>query len=152
MSPATTTHTTDAAATERYGGELAARLAPGDVVLLSGELGSGKTTLVRGALRALGVAGPIASPTYVLGARYEGRDGLVAHVDLYRLGGLADEDPGLLDPYLGADTIAFVEWPERAAGAFEQLLPPGARIAWTVVLRHAGADRREIELTEGGAA
>ena len=62
-------------ATERAGAELAATLAPGDVVLVSGELGAGKTTFVRGALRALGVEGPITSPTFVVGHAYDGHDG-----------------------------------------------------------------------------
>lgn len=148
--PCATTHaTSSAAATERLGGELAAPLRRGDVVLLSGDLGAGKTTLVRGAMRALGVEGPITSPTYVLGARHEGRDGPVSHLDLYRLaGGLAGEDPELLDPYLGGGAIAFVEWPEQAGAPFEELLPPGARIARRIALRHAGGERREIEVRD----
>src|SRR3954469_25566834 len=86
-------------ATERAGAALAARLAPGDVVLVSGELGAGKTTFVRGALHALGVRGPITSPTFVVGHAYEGTTGPVSHLDLYRLAGIGDEDPGLLDPF-----------------------------------------------------
>src|SRR5256885_17012562 len=126
-------------ATERAGAELAAALAPGDVVLVSGELGAGKTTFVRGALRALGVDGPVTSPTFVVGHAYEGRDGPLAHLDLYRLAGIGDEDPGLLDPYFTPDAIAFVEWPEQAAGAW-----PGERVAAHVRLEHAGDDRRTI--------
>jgi len=72
------------AATEALGAEVAAGLSPGDVVLVSGELGAGKTTFVRGASRALGVEGPITSPTFTIGRRYRG-DVSVAHVDLYRL-------------------------------------------------------------------
>ncbi|MFZ0090331.1 MAG: tRNA (adenosine(37)-N6)-threonylcarbamoyltransferase complex ATPase subunit type 1 TsaE, partial [Solirubrobacteraceae bacterium] len=90
----------DAAETEALGGRLASELAPGDVVLIEGELGSGKTTLVRGACRVLGVAGPVTSPTFTIGQRYRGtRIPIVAHVDLYRLGSLADEDPDLLADY-----------------------------------------------------
>ena len=96
--------------TERAGAALAAALAPGDVVLVSGEMGAGKTTFVRGAARALGVTEPVTSPTFVVGHLYEAG---VAHLDLYRLGGLDDEDPGLLDPYFGPDLVTFVEWPER---------------------------------------
>jgi tRNA threonylcarbamoyladenosine biosynthesis protein TsaE len=129
-------------ATEAVGARVAARLAPGDVVLISGELGSGKTTLVRGALRALGVSEPVVSPTFVLGRRYAGR--LPAgHVDLYRLSGLEKEEPGLLDEYLTADGVAFVEWPE-VAGELE--LPAGVAIASRIVIRHAGGDRREIDI------
>jgi len=128
-------------ATERAGAALAAQLRPGDVVLVSGELGTGKTTFVRGALRALGVTEAVTSPTFVVGHLFDGAAGPLAHLDLYRLAGLADEDPGLLDPYFGPDTITFVEWPERAES--EALL--GARaIARHVTLAHAGGDRRTI--------
>jgi tRNA threonylcarbamoyladenosine biosynthesis protein TsaE len=130
-------------ATERAGAELAAQLRPGDVVLVSGELGAGKTTFVRGALRALGVTGEVTSPTFVVGVLYDGAAGPLAHLDLYRLAGLAGEDPGLLDPYFGPDTVTFVEWPERAES--EELLG-GRAIARHVTLAHAGGDRRTIEV------
>lgn len=128
-------------ATERAGAELAATLRPGDVVLVSGELGTGKTTFVRGALHALGVAGPVTSPTFVVGHAYEGRDGPLAHLDLYRLAGMAGEDPGLLEDFFTPGTIAFVEWPEQAASAW-----PGERVAARVRLAHAGGDVRTIEV------
>ena len=131
------------AATERAGARLAARLRPGDVALVSGELGAGKTTFVRGALRALGVSEAVTSPTFVVGVLYDGDSGPLAHLDLYRLAGLEAEDPGLLDPYFGPDTITFVEWPERAES--EELLG-GRAIAWHVTLAHAGGDRRTIEV------
>ncbi len=127
--------------TEAAGAELAARLKPGDVVLVSGELGAGKTTFVRGALRSLGVEGPVTSPTFVVGHMHDGRRGPLAHLDLYRLAGMAGEDPGLLDPFFADDTIAFVEWPEHAQDAW----PPG-RVAYRVQLAHAGEDRRRIEI------
>jgi tRNA threonylcarbamoyladenosine biosynthesis protein TsaE len=129
-------------ATERAGAQLAARLGPGDVVLVSGELGSGKTTFVRGALRALGVAGPVTSPTFVVGHAYDGAAGPVSHLDLYRLAGMGEEDPGLLDPFFALDAIAFVEWPEHGPGAW-----PDDRVARRVHLAHAGGDRRRIEVT-----
>ena len=125
--------------TARAGAELAATLRPGDVVLVSGELGAGKTTFVRGALRALGVTGPVTSPTFVVGVAYEGAHGPLAHLDLYRLGGMGDEDPGLLDPFFAPDAIAFVEWPECAPGAW-----PEERVKRHVHLEHAGGDAREI--------
>src|SRR5881409_1456751 len=99
--------------TEAAAARLARRLRPGDVVLVSGELGAGKTTFVRGAARALGVEAPVTSPTFEIGRVYGGRTE-VAHLDLYRLPTLAREDPGLLDDYLTPDRIAFVEWPGEA--------------------------------------
>jgi tRNA threonylcarbamoyladenosine biosynthesis protein TsaE len=130
-------------ATERAGADVAATLAPGDVVLVSGELGAGRTTFVRGALRALGVDEAITSPTFVVGVLYEGARGPLAHLDLYRLAGLEAEDPGLLDPYFGPDTITFVEWPERA-GSDAAL--GGRAIARRVTLAHAGGDGRRVEV------
>src|SRR3954449_5201518 len=96
--------------TEAAAAELAADLAPGDVVLVSGELGSGKTTFVRGACRALGVDGPVTSPTFTIG-HVLGDTSEVAHLDLYRLGSLAEEDPALLQDYLTPERVGFVEWP-----------------------------------------
>ena len=134
--------TVSAAQTEQAGARLAATLSPGDVVLVSGNLGAGKTTLVRGALRALGVTEPVTSPTFVVGLVYDGARGRVAHLDLYRLGGLDDEDPGLLEEYFGADVITFVEWPERAEAGGDLLA--GRRVVRRVTLAHAGGDRRVI--------
>ncbi len=128
-----------AAETEAAGGRIAAGLGPGDVVVVSGELGAGKTTLIRGACRALGVEGPVTSPTFTIGQRYAGRLP-VSHLDLYRLGGLEDEDPALLDDYLDAGSVAFVEWP---AAALPQL---GGRRVLELRLGHLGGDRRKIEV------
>jgi tRNA threonylcarbamoyladenosine biosynthesis protein TsaE len=127
--------------TEQAGAAVAGALQPGDVVLVSGELGAGKSTFVRGALRALGVLGPITSPTFVVGHAYDGASGPVSHLDLYRLAGMGDEDPGLLDPFFAPDAIAFVEWPEHGPGAW-----PPDRVARRVHLAHAGGDRRMIEV------
>jgi tRNA threonylcarbamoyladenosine biosynthesis protein TsaE len=125
--------------TEALGARIAARLQPGDLVLLSGDLGSGKTTLIRGACRALGVAGPVTSPTFTIGRRYEGGRVPVSHLDLYRLESLEDEDPALLDDYLGPDGVAFLEWP----GVGEARLD---RPALELRLAHAGEERRRIEV------
>jgi tRNA threonylcarbamoyladenosine biosynthesis protein TsaE len=144
--PPPATRTVDTAGpreTEALGAELAADLSPGDVVLVSGELGAGKTTLVRGAARALGVTDPVTSPTFSIGHRYRAAAVTVSHLDLYRLAGLDAEDPALLADYLGAGRIAFVEWPE--AGGAEL---PGVRLR--VRLRHAGGDRRTVELRPAG--
>jgi tRNA threonylcarbamoyladenosine biosynthesis protein TsaE len=128
-----------AAETEAIGARVAERLRAGDVVVVAGEVGAGKTTLIRGACRALGVAGPVTSPTFTIGQRYAGGRLPVSHLDLYRLRSLEGEDPGLLDDYLGPDRVAFVEWP--AAGA-ERLGRPALEIR----LEHAGEERRRIEI------
>ena len=135
--------TNDPLETEALGAELAAVLRDGDVVLIRGELGSGKTTFVRGAARALGVSDPITSPTFSIGHRYKAAQTTVSHLDLYRLAdGLQAEDPGLLDDYLGPGRIAFVEWPIRDSA---ELLD--ARIR--VTLAHLGEDRRRVEVVQG---
>jgi tRNA threonylcarbamoyladenosine biosynthesis protein TsaE len=134
--------TSDPAQTESLGAQLAESLRDGDVVLVRGELGSGKTTLVRGAARALGVTDPVTSPSFSIGHRYRaGGDLTVSHLDLYRLGDLEDEDPALLADYLGAGRIAFVEWPPDAVRDLA-----GARLH--VSLTHRGEDRRRIEVSE----
>jgi tRNA threonylcarbamoyladenosine biosynthesis protein TsaE len=142
--------TSGPAQTEALGARLAGSLRPGDVVLVAGELGSGKTTFVRGACRALGVSEPVTSPTFTIGQRYAGAAHPVSHLDLYRLDGLGPEEPGLLDDYLTADAISFVEWP----GALERdFVPPAledVRIALRVELRHAGGDERQVEVEEAG--
>jgi tRNA threonylcarbamoyladenosine biosynthesis protein TsaE len=127
-----------AADTEAVGAELASLLAPGDVVLVRGDMGAGKTTFVRGACRALGVTGPVTSPTFTIGRRYVGAAVRIAHLDLHRLEGLDDEDPALLGDYIEPDAIAFVEWPEVAGGALSA--------THEVTLRHAGGDTREVEV------
>jgi tRNA threonylcarbamoyladenosine biosynthesis protein TsaE len=132
------------AATEAAGARIAQTLRPGDVVLISGELGSGKTTLVRGACTALGVDGPVTSPTFTVGQRYAGRVP-VSHLDLYRLESLGAEEPGLLDDYLRPDSIAFVEWPPEASALD---LVDGVRVAVRVELRHSGGDRRLISSSQ----
>jgi tRNA threonylcarbamoyladenosine biosynthesis protein TsaE len=128
-----------AAETEALAARLAAALEPGDVVLIAGELGAGKTTFVRGACRALGVSGRVTSPTFTIGQRYEGRVP-VSHLDLYRLGDLALEDPALLADYLSRERVAFVEWPEVADGAL------GVPVAARVRLEHRGGDARELTI------
>lgn len=135
--------TTAAIATEALGADLAGRLAAGDVVVVSGDLGAGKTTFVRGACRALGVRGPVVSPTFTIGRRYEADGGFVSHLDLYRLERLEAEDPGILDDYLTPDAITFIEWPAVAASA----LP---RIAARVEIEHAGGDARRVTVEETG--
>jgi tRNA threonylcarbamoyladenosine biosynthesis protein TsaE len=124
-------HTNAAAETEAAGAELARSLAPGDVVLVRGELGSGKTTFVRGACLALGVSGAVTSPTFTIGHIYEG-DVEIAHLDLYRL---SEIDPAILEDYVTPDRIAFIEWPAALESATHR-----------VKLEHAGGDTRTIEV------
>jgi tRNA threonylcarbamoyladenosine biosynthesis protein TsaE len=128
--------------TEALAADIAADLSPGDVVLVSGDLGSGKTTFVRGAARALGVTDPVTSPTFAIGHRYLGAHVTVSHLDLYRLGALDAEDPELLADYFGPGRIAFVEWPHPHA-------PELARPRLCVTLTHEGHDRRLVEVRPG---
>jgi tRNA threonylcarbamoyladenosine biosynthesis protein TsaE len=134
------TITCGAAETEAQGAALARSLRPGDVVLVQGELGAGKTTFVRGACRALGITTAVTSPTFTIGQRYPGRVP-VAHLDLFRIASLDEEDPAMLEDYIGPDTISFVEWPEVALGDLD------GRIAHTVRIEHAGGDRRTLEIS-----
>lgn len=131
--------------TEELGGEFSAGLDRGDVVLIRGELGAGKTTFVRGVCQALDVTGAVTSPTFTIGQTYEGkdRDGLpllISHLDLYRLKSLEDEDPGLIDDYFGDDRLTLLEWPEVAG------TPLNARTTHRVVIEHDGGDRRLVTL------
>ncbi len=123
--------------TETLAAKLGRVLSVGDVVTVSGDLGSGKTTFVRGACRALGVTVPVTSPTFTVGHRYSG-DVEVAHLDLYRFAGVSSAEWGDLEPYF-EDAVVFVEWPEAGAAA----LPP-PRV--TVRLLHGGGDRRVISV------
>ena len=130
--------TASPAETEALAARLAARLAVGDVVAVSGELGAGKTTFVRGAARALGFAGTVSSPTFTIGHRYEAPTP-VAHLDLYRLTGLDAEEWGDLEPYFDG-TVAFVEWPEHGGHWL-----PAARA--TVTLDHVDESHRRVRIT-----
>jgi tRNA threonylcarbamoyladenosine biosynthesis protein TsaE len=113
----------------------------GDVVTVSGELGSGKTTFVRGACRALGVEGAVTSPTYTIGHRYKGRVD-VSHLDLFRFRGVSPAEWGDLEPYFD-DAVVFVEWPEAGAGVL-----PAPRVE--VKLEHGEGGHRLVTI-EGDA-
>ena len=130
--------TASAEETEAIAARLAPRLTPGDVVAVSGELGTGKTTFVRGACRALGVTAPVTSPTFTIGHRYAG-DVPVSHLDLYRFHTVSPAEWGDLEPYF-EDAIVFVEWPEAGVGVL-----PSPRLE--IDLRHGGGDRRTIRLS-----
>jgi tRNA threonylcarbamoyladenosine biosynthesis protein TsaE len=138
--------TTSPGETEALGSELATELKPGDVVLVEGDVGAGKTTFVRGASQELGVTTAVTSPTFTIGQRYPGRIP-VAHVDLFRIPDLGDEDPDLLADYMGPDLVTFVEWPQGAEGAIEAI----ASIAATVRIAHLGGDRRSVRIAKRGS-
>jgi len=114
-----------------------ADLQPGDVVTVSGELGAGKTTFVRGACRALGVTQPITSPTFTIGHRYHGRVD-VSHLDLFRFRDVSAAEWGDLEPYFD-DAIVFVEWPEAGAGVL-----PAPRLS--VRLEHGDRGTRLVTI------
>ena len=128
--------------TELVAAELASELQPGDVVTVSGELGAGKTTFVRGACRALGVQGPVTSPTYTIGHRYRGYVD-VSHLDLYRFENVSPAEWGDLEPYFDG-AVCFVEWPEAAGGTL-----PDPR--FRVTLRYGAEDRRMVEIERADA-
>src|SRR5689334_10259382 len=125
----------DAAATERLGAALAAGVAPGRVLHLKGELGSGKTTLVRGLLHALGYPGRVGSPTYTLVEPYELSSLHFYHFDFYRLRDASEWLSSGFREYFHPESVCVVEWPERAGPT---LPPPDLLIA----LEHAGEARR----------
>jgi tRNA threonylcarbamoyladenosine biosynthesis protein TsaE len=129
------------AETEALAAALAGRLEAGDVVAVSGELGAGKTTFVRGAARALGVTEPVSSPTFTIGHRYDAPVP-VAHLDLYRVDGLDPEEWGDLEPYFDG-TVAFVEWPEHAG----EWLP---RPRVVVTLGHVDFEHRSVRIDGDG--
>jgi tRNA threonylcarbamoyladenosine biosynthesis protein TsaE len=124
--------------TERIAMALACELRTGDVVTVAGDLGTGKTTFIRGACRELGVAAPVTSPTYTIGNRYRGAVD-VSHLDLYRFESLSDAEWGDLERYF-EDAVVFVEWPEAGAG----FLPPARA---EVRLQHAQETLRLITLS-----
>ncbi len=138
----------DEGALEALAVRVAGVLGPGDVVVLRGEVGSGKTTFVRAAARALGVRETVTSPTYQFARGYEGtvdgREITLNHLDLYRLGGLDARDALDLDEYLAPDAVAFIEW---ADPALELLERPSL-----VELSHQTPATRRVRLTGPAAA
>jgi tRNA threonylcarbamoyladenosine biosynthesis protein TsaE len=132
------TETASERETERVAEQLAARLAPGDVVLLSGDLGAGKTAFVRGLARGLGGdADEVSSPTFTLVQEYPAARAILYHVDLYRLAPAEIADLGL-DDLIASGGVVAIEWAERWADR--------PRRAVDVRLEHIGGDRRRIHV------
>jgi tRNA threonylcarbamoyladenosine biosynthesis protein TsaE len=122
----------------RIGRRLAKALRGGDLVLLYGPLGAGKTTLVRAVAEALDVTDPVRSPSFTLANIYAGRL-LVQHLDLYRLDEIGDDDALALEEYVGADAVTLVEWPQAGLG---RLGEP----TWEVRLDHESLHERSVEI------
>lgn len=153
--PAMMVHTHAPVDTVRLGRRLGRVLRVGDVVLLRGDLGAGKTHLARGIAAGLGVPGPVPSPTFTLANEYHGMNAVgeavpLAHIDLYRLGDDGNSDAldsvGLTD-YFGGGWAAVVEWPE---GAMDAGFVPPAYL--DVALAYAGESARQLTFTAHGAA
>lgn len=140
--------TCSATETQAAGADLAAQLKGGDVVLLRGDLGAGKTTFTQGIARGLGIHGAVQSPTFTLIAEYDaprlGLAGQFVHVDLYRLDGAAQLDSIGLDEYLDRDDcVVVIEWPDLAdVSSFPA--------HWSVQLLMTGDDQRQITVREPG--
>lgn len=131
-------HSASAVETEAIGAEIAGQLAAGEIALIEGEVGAGKTTLVRGVCRALGVRGRVTSPTFTIGQVYEAGDVRIAHLDLYRLADSGFGDPALLDDYLDEHSIGLVEWPGAGGRRLRE------RATLTIEIRLAESNSREV--------
>ena len=130
------------AATRKVGRLLGEEFEPGDVLLLTGPLGAGKTTLTKGIARGLGISETVLSPTFVLLRELRGKLPLY-HLDLYRLESIPDIADLGLDDYFYGDGVTVVEWPERATG-----LLPDERME--IAIDYSGEKSRRLTLTATG--
>ena len=137
-------HTVSSDDTTAFGAAMGALLQPGDVVLLTGDLGTGKSVIARGIARALGVTGAMPSPTFTILIPYQGKK-KVYHFDLYRLSDPDEFYASGLDEFVGGDGIALVEWPQMAE------LEPRPALKLTL-LRGETDDERRIEIENAGIA
>jgi tRNA threonylcarbamoyladenosine biosynthesis protein TsaE len=136
-------HLEGESAQDAFGRRIARHLSPPCVIYLQGDLGTGKTTLVRGVLRGLGHAGPVRSPTYTLLEPYDLQTMELYHLDLYRLCDPEELELLGLRDLLEPTSVLFVEWPERGKGVLPQ---PDVR----VLIRYAG-EGRDLELIAVGS-
>ena len=132
-------------ATTEFGRALGERLLPGDVILLQGDLGAGKSVLARGIARGMGVEGPMPSPTFTLMIPYEAGGRKLYHFDLYRISDPDEYYAAGLDEFIGGDGVAVVEWPEMA-----DIDPRPALLAR--IARGDGDEVRLIEIENDGVA
>lgn len=131
-----------AAAMQSLGEEIASSLSIGDVLMLHGDLGAGKTTLTQGIAAGLGVEGPVQSPTFTLVREHRGREMVLYHLDLYRLGDPNELETLGYEMYLDPpDGVSVIEWPERAG----EWLPEQFTL---VRIEHLGGDRRQVRIGE----
>ncbi len=129
--------TTSEDETRALGARLGEVAAPGDVVLLEGEFGAGKTTFVQGIAQGLGVEGPVTSPSFVIASEYQGRIPLY-HIDLYRVDVMDTTTLEAIAEYIGSDGICVVEWPSTLP---PDLIPNATRIRFAIT----GERRRRLE-------
>lgn len=131
--------TSSAEETESLGERLAESLPSDSILALAGDLGTGKTTLVRGLARGLGIKGNITSPTYTIYSIYEGKRQLV-HMDAYRLGGTEDLEPLMLEEFLHSPFLIALEWP----GNVPDFLPELPRCTLSLEILSDGRHRLRV--------
>lgn len=142
-----TLHLADAAATQALGARLAPTLTGGMIVTLAGDLGTGKTTLVRGLLRARGIEGSVKSPTYTLVEHYLSSSLYFYHFDFYRFTNQNEWDSAGMSDYFRSDAVCIVEWPERVG---DRLPHPDLALSLSYAAQDGGRDVVAIAHTPEG--
>lgn len=136
--------TADVAATHALAARVAGVVVAGDLIVLLGDLGAGKTAFVKGLVAALGSPDPVTSPTFIIAQRYVGGRLTVHHLDAYRLAGPEEAADLALDELLDDDAVTVIEWGDRLRGIL-----PIDRLEIAIGFG-AGDDDRELELEAGG--